>query len=49
MCSPSSTPRGVTVSAEQKARVLDCTDTATLDRWIRRAVTVARAEELFTD
>ena len=41
--------RGITVSAEQKARVLACIDAATLDRWIRKAVTVATAEELFTD
>lgn len=41
--------RGITVSAEQKTRVVDCTDAATLDRWIRKAVTVATAEELFTD
>lgn len=41
--------RGIAVSAEQKARVLDCIDAGALDRWIRKAVTVATAEELFTN
>ena len=41
--------RGVAVSAEHKARVLGCADVAILDRWIRKAVTVASAEELFVD
>lgn len=41
--------RGIDVSDEQKSRILGCTDIAVLDRWIRRAVTIATTEELFTD
>jgi hypothetical protein len=41
--------RGIVVAAEQRARVLGCTDMTVLDRWIRRAVTVTTAEELFSD
>jgi hypothetical protein len=41
--------RGIGISDEQKARVLACTDLATLDRWIRKAATVASAQELFVD
>ena len=40
--------RGLVVSEEQKARILACTDVETLDGWIRKAVTVASADELFT-
>jgi hypothetical protein len=41
--------RGIAVSAEQRARVLGCTDVATLDHWTRKAVSVASAEELSLD
>ena len=41
--------RGVALSAEQRARVAECRDDATLRRWTRRALTVASADELFTD
>lgn len=35
--------------AQQTERVLGCADIAILDRWIRKAVFVASAEELFID
>ncbi len=35
--------RGIPVSEEVRARVVACTDLATLDRWIRRAATLATA------
>ncbi|MBX3232020.1 MAG: hypothetical protein KF837_32135 [Labilithrix sp.] len=38
--------RGIAVSAEQKERILGCSDVALLDRWIRKAVIVASAEEI---
>jgi hypothetical protein len=41
--------RGVAVSGEQEKRILACVDLDVLDRWIRKAVTVASADELFTD
>jgi hypothetical protein len=41
--------RGIAVSPEQKARILGCADVVLLDRWIRKAVTVASAEELFVE
>jgi len=41
--------RGITVSADQKARILACTDIEVLDRWIRKAVSVTTADALFVD
>ncbi len=41
--------RGITLSAEQKSRVLACADTEVLDRWIRKAVSVTIAGELFVE
>lgn len=41
--------RGIAVSAEQKERILGCSDVALLERWLRKAVTVASADELFVD
>jgi hypothetical protein len=41
--------RGLTLSDEQRARIASCTDVAILDRWIRRAATIATADELFDD
>ncbi len=39
--------RGLAVSDANRARILGCTDLATLDRWVRRAVTVCAVDELF--
>ena len=38
--------RGIALTAEDRARILACTDLDILDDWVRRAVTVERAEEL---
>ena len=38
--------RGIVLTAEERARILACTDLDILDDWVRRAVTVERAEEL---
>lgn len=41
--------RGVDVPADARERIMDCTDLAQLDAWLRRAVTAdAAADELFT-
>jgi predicted transposase/invertase (TIGR01784 family) len=40
--------RGLTVTHEQHERILGCKDTAELDRWLRRAVTIATASDLFS-
>jgi hypothetical protein len=40
--------RGLAVSAEDRARILDCKDVAELDRWLRKAVTAASVAELFS-
>ncbi len=39
--------RSIDVSPEVRARILECTDVAVLDVWLRRAVTVRTAAELF--
>jgi hypothetical protein len=39
--------RGVQVSDEQRERILDCADLKQLEIWLRRAVTVQKADELF--
>jgi hypothetical protein len=39
--------RGLAVTAAERSRVLGCTDLAKLDRWVRRAVSVERAADLF--
>jgi len=39
--------RGVPVSDEARGRILACTDAAQLDAWVRKAVAVASADELF--
>jgi hypothetical protein len=39
--------RGLSVSPEQRERILACADIATLDRWLNAAVTASSAEELF--
>jgi len=40
--------RGLAVSAQQRQQVLDCKDVDALGRWLRRAVTVRQAADLFT-
>ena len=40
--------RGLAVSAEQRARILESKDTVELDRWLRKAVTAERVAELFS-
>lgn len=40
--------RGLAVSEEQRARVLECKDAGQLDRWLRKAVTAQSAAELFS-
>jgi len=39
--------RGLSVSAEQRERVLACSDLTTLEAWLDRAVTAASTEEVF--
>ncbi len=39
--------RGLRVGAEVRERVMGCEDVATLDVWLRRAMTVAEAKDLF--
>jgi hypothetical protein len=41
--------RGLAPSAEQRQRVMSCTDSAQLDLWFDRAVTAATAAEVFAD
>jgi hypothetical protein len=38
--------RGVSVSAEVRAQIEACSEPATLDRWVARAVTAASAEDV---
>ncbi|MER7505832.1 hypothetical protein AB0L05_20155 [Nonomuraea pusilla] len=39
--------RGIPVSDDARERVLSCGDVATLDAWLRWAIVVESAEELF--
>ena len=39
--------RGLPVSDDQRKRILACADLETLDRWIRRAATIAAADAVF--
>ncbi|NKQ56680.1 hypothetical protein HFP15_27785 [Amycolatopsis sp. K13G38] len=39
--------RDITVPDDIRSRILDCTDTEILRTWVRRAVTVGSADELF--
>ena len=41
--------RGLAVSDDERSRIVGCTDVGVLENWIRRAVTVASVEELFTE
>ena len=43
------TARAILVPDDARARVFGCTDTAVLDRWLTRAATAKRVEELFDD
>jgi hypothetical protein len=40
--------RDVPVSAEERARILDCKDAPELDRWLRKAVTAQTVAELLS-
>lgn len=39
--------RGLVVTVTQRERILSCADADELQRWIRKAATVASADELF--
>ena len=39
--------RGLVVNDEQRDRILDTEDLETIKRWVRRAATITRTEELF--
>jgi hypothetical protein len=39
--------RGLDISAEARERIYGCTDIDQLDAWVRRAVAVDKADELF--
>ena len=41
--------RNLKVSEAQRSRILKCSDTATLERWVRRAATVATTDQVFED
>jgi hypothetical protein len=41
--------RGLAISNEQRERITSCTDLEQLDRWIRRAATIATTDELFSE
>ncbi len=41
--------RGIAVSSEQKRRIQACTELDMLERWTRRSVSIATADELFAD
>jgi predicted transposase YdaD len=40
--------RRIAISAQQRARILDCKDVIELDRWLRKAVTAESVAELFS-
>jgi hypothetical protein len=40
--------RGMSITAEERARVLNSKDVAELDRWLKRAVSVANVAELLS-
>jgi hypothetical protein len=39
--------RGLTMTADQRERIIECTDAATLDRWVDRSFQVRSVDELF--
>lgn len=41
--------RGLTVSSDARARIETCAETATLDRWIAKAVRAATLDEALAD
>jgi hypothetical protein len=41
--------RGVPLSAEQRERILGCSDIATLEAWLDRVITAGSVEEVFVD
>ena len=41
------TRRGMTLTVEQRRRIIDCKDLATLERWLDRSLEVRSIEELF--
>src|SRR5690606_16923612 len=41
--------RGLTLSPEQRDRILSCSDLETIKGWVRKAVTVESVDELFQD
>jgi acetylglutamate kinase len=41
--------RGLTVSGEERERIIRSADARQLDTWLRRAVTADRASDLFID
>lgn len=41
--------RGLVISDALRARIVECNDTATLERWISRAATAQTAEEAIDD
>jgi hypothetical protein len=41
--------RGLAVAADQRERITSTADLALLDKWVRRAATIASADELFED
>ena len=40
--------RGLTLTEQQRQRILTCTDLEQLNTWVRKAVTLIDVEELFT-
>lgn len=41
--------RGLAVSGAERERIISSADARQLDKWLRRAVTAARASDLFID
>jgi hypothetical protein len=41
--------RGLAVSGEERERIIGSADARQLDKWLRRAVTAAKASDLFID
>ena len=39
--------RGLSVTDDQRRRIIECTDVATLDRWLNRTLSVTSVHELF--
>jgi hypothetical protein len=40
--------RGLTITAEQRRRIIECTDVSTLDRWLDASLSVASVDELLS-